>query len=916
MKLVSTHRNLAGLAALSVGAVFAMSACAASTDAQRSAGEDSSQSTGVVLATAQEPDPVAQAADEYQAAQTQRAIDRAKRLAMAKLSEKLYKDEAADPSVRKLLQTGSCTNCSFKGLDITGLNFGKVDVSGSDFSGATLYNTTFADGSNFSKTVFGVANDRPVQVAGVSAKDGNWNGAKFTQAQVYDTDISGANLSNVTFSNVVIDPTLVMNKLSWKQGRLTVNDSVVAYPGFVQGADAPSETKGTWADQTYANVSFLVEPVNRDYLKETSAPNVSVTKSRFLGARPDFFKLKFTGNASLSGSNFSGVHMEQADLSKANLTETDFRDSSLIEANLSGVNAHRADFTNARLGDVNFSQAQLGRGTSGSEGTADLTAVDARGADFSGTDLRGTSLRGAYLFSTKQQPKFANAEMQDARLDQAMISNGDFSFAQLDRASFRGAQCINCKFTNAKVTNTDFARSYLYGSDFDSAVLDRSEFPDAAYQSSGGTWKFNSGIDSSPAAVTYPASKGMGSKAFITVADCPDRSAPSGTSGCAGKEMPRTAPPMPPPCVSAGNYLCQTFVSTILGQNSSDAGGGSAVKLASPSRVVAYQREGMSSGIVLVADTDNSVIRKVDLANGGQTSVIAGVVGKAGFEGDRGPADQAWLNHPTGLAVDPQGRIYIADTDNNRIRRIETDGTIVTLAGTGQAGSSGNNIAAIKAQLNKPMGVAVDCDTQRCSLYVADTGNNKIRRITSKDGAPGVISNFAGSGKRTSTPEEISAAKGKCTSVVCLGNNGNALKASFNDPRSVALDAYGNVLIADTGNNQIRTVGPGGMIMKYSLGLQDGSDYTPHQPTDIMIDRSDNVILSEASTNQISRWNTFGVGDPGVVANKSGARGFSGDGADSLAATFDSPGGVAVTPWGSIVVADTGNNRVRELRVR
>lgn len=914
MKKLRTHMVLAA-----IGVLLTATACSTAADVQRSAGEDSDSS--ITLATAEDPDEGLVAAEEYQSALVARQAEREKRKGLAKLTkQQLLQDEAADPNVRKLLQTGSCTNCSFKDLDITGLTFGKVNVAGSDFSGATIYNSTFADGSNFSNTVFGVSSDRPVQVAGVTVKNANFSGAKFTQAQLYDSDISSAELSGATFANVVIDPTLVMGALKWD--RLTVQDSVVAFPGFVQGADPEVDKKGTWGNQSYRNVSFLVEPLNRDYLKETVAPNLEITKSRFLGARPDFFKVKFSGSTSLAGSDFSGLHLEQTDLSKANLQEANFRNSSLYQAVLSGVDAHRADFTSARLGDAIFTQAQLGRGISGNEGTADLTAVDARGADFSGSDLRGTSLRGAYFFVTGKQPKFSNAEMADVRLDQALIAGADFSYAKLDRSSFREAQCINCKFTNATVTNADFARSYLFGSDFDSAVLDRSEFPDAASQSSGGTWKFNAGLGSSPATVTYAASKGMGAKSFTTVADCPDRSQPNSTTGCAGKELPRSAPPMPPPCRGAGNYLCQTYVSTILGQTGSEAGGAAAVSLVYPTRVAAYQRGDSGTKIVLVADTGRNVVRKIDLAKGGESSVVAGVEDRSGFEGDRGPASKALLNGPTGLAVDPAGRVYIADTGNNRIRRVETDGTIVTLAGTGEAGANGNNVAAIKAQLNKPMGIAVDCDTQRCSIYVADTGNNKIRRITSLNGAPGVISNFAGLGKRTSTPEEIAAAGAKCPNtknvagIVCLGNNGAAAKASFNEPRSIALDAYGNVLIADTGNNQIRSIGPSGTVTKYSLGFEDGTDYVLNQPADLMIDGADNVVVTEIGTNRITRWNTFGVADPGVVANKSGTRGFSGDGADSLTATFNAPAGAAVTPWETIIVADTGNNRVRELGVR
>ena len=141
-------------------------------------------------------------------------------------------------------------------------------------------------------------------------------------------------------------------------------------------------------------------------------------------------------------------------------------------------------------------------------------------------------------------------------------------------------------------------------------------------------------------------------------------------------------------------------------------------------------------GNVYIADTGNNVIRKIN-TSGGITTVAGNKA--EGYSGDNGAATNATLYTPTGVAVDGAGNLYIADTNNNRIRKVGTSGTITTIAGTGTAGYSGDSGAATSATLNKPAAVVVDSTG---NLYIADTGNDVVRMIATA----GTISTFAGNG--------------------------------------------------------------------------------------------------------------------------------------------------------------------------
>ncbi len=190
-------------------------------------------------------------------------------------------------------------------------------------------------------------------------------------------------------------------------------------------------------------------------------------------------------------------------------------------------------------------------------------------------------------------------------------------------------------------------------------------------------------------------------------------------------------------------------------------------------------------GNIYISDTYNNRVRKVDPS--GIIITVAGT-GVKGFGGDGGPATSALLAAPSGVALDAEGNLYIADRDNHCIRKVTTTGIIVSVAGTGNPGYGGDGQDALSAELNSPFGIAVDTAG---NIYVADTGNNRIRKIT----PAGIITTVAGNGTQGFS-----------------GDGGDALLAQLNAPFGVAVDRAGNIYIADSYNNRIRRVTPSGII--------------------------------------------------------------------------------------------------------
>ena len=294
------------------------------------------------------------------------------------------------------------------------------------------------------------------------------------------------------------------------------------------------------------------------------------------------------------------------------------------------------------------------------------------------------------------------------------------------------------------------------------------------------------------------------------------------------------------------------------------------------------------NGNVFVADTNNVRIRQV--TQQGRLATIAGS-GLFGFQGDDGAATRAALAGPRGVAVDVTGNIYIADTLNHRIRKITPDGTITTLAGGNTAGFSGDGGQATFAQLNLPTSVAVD---RFGNVYFADTGNHRVRRISA-----GRITTIAGTGASGFS-----------------GDNGAATLARVNAPESVAVDAAGNVYIADTENHRVRRVNPQGVITTVAGSDPGAGDNGPalaarlFQPSGVVTDAAGNVYIADMANHRVRRVTPQGRIET-VAGN--GAGGYSGDGNLATLAQLNGPNGLALDRAGSLYIADTGNHVVRRV---
>ena len=365
--------------------------------------------------------------------------------------------------------------------------------------------------------------------------------------------------------------------------------------------------------------------------------------------------------------------------------------------------------------------------------------------------------------------------------------------------------------------------------------------------------------------------------------------------------------PSPTLALATPSPLASGTITTYAGSDSGlgDGGRASAARLDAPEGVALD-----SAGSLYIADSTNNSIRKV--SPGGTISTYAGsgppppCCSGGGFSGDGGPATAAQLNAPVGVALDPAGNLYIADRDNQRIRRITPGGTISTYAGTGTppssfwgaivvGGFSGDGGPATAAQLNAPVGVALD---PAGNLYIADRDNQRIRRVT----PGGTTSTYAGSG-----------------SLGFSGDGGPATAARLNmSLGGVALDSAGNLYIADLLNERIRKVSPVGTISTYAgnggYGFWgDGGPATAAQlslPHGVALDSAGNLYIADSNNHRIRK-----VTPGGTISTYAGTgtEGFSGDGGPATAAHLDRPDGVALDSAGNLYIADLGNSRIRKV---
>ncbi|MEO6060417.1 MAG: RHS repeat-associated core domain-containing protein, partial [Thermoflexales bacterium] len=342
---------------------------------------------------------------------------------------------------------------------------------------------------------------------------------------------------------------------------------------------------------------------------------------------------------------------------------------------------------------------------------------------------------------------------------------------------------------------------------------------------------------------------------------------------------------------SLGAAIINTFAGggNVPGPGIGDGGPATQAELAVPNSVAVGP-----DGSVYIAETYHYGVRRVDAA--GMITTVAGS-GVFGFSGDGGPAISATLNNPYGIAVAPDASLFISDLGNNRIRRVDANGVITTVAGTGPYGFSGDGGPATLAQLNGPYGVGLGPDG---SLYIADRDNSRVRRV----GPDGIISTVAGGG----------ACGGS------QGDGGPATWACLSQPWRITVGPDGSLYIADRGHHRVRRVGTDGFISTVAGAgtggfSGDGGPATLAQlssPEDIAVGADGTLYIADASNYRVRQ-----VGSDGIINTVAG-NGTSGfnvgaDGGLAIRAQFSKPTGLALGQDGRLYVADYLNQRVRRV---
>ena len=333
--------------------------------------------------------------------------------------------------------------------------------------------------------------------------------------------------------------------------------------------------------------------------------------------------------------------------------------------------------------------------------------------------------------------------------------------------------------------------------------------------------------------------------------------------------------------VSPGGIIA-TFAGNGLRGQSGDGGQATEAKFSWPIALAVSD-----SGDLYVVDSWN--VRKIS------SGIITTVAGNGGGEwsGDGGPAIDANLGSPASIALDEGGNLFIADEIDSVIRKVSSLGVITTVAGVGIGGYSGDGGPAISAHLSAPNGVAVDGGG---NLYIGDAWNGRLRKVAS-----GIITTVAGNDTHSYS-----------------GDGGPAVNAQLNYPRSVAVDASGNVFIADLANQRVRRVSASGIITTvagngtagYSGDLDLATKAQLNLPETVVVDGTGNLFIDDSQNYRIRR-----VSPSGIITTVAGngTQGYSGDGGPATLAQLYEPAGIAVDTAGNLYIADIGASRVRKV---
>ena len=332
------------------------------------------------------------------------------------------------------------------------------------------------------------------------------------------------------------------------------------------------------------------------------------------------------------------------------------------------------------------------------------------------------------------------------------------------------------------------------------------------------------------------------------------------------------------------NGSISTFAGTGTGGFSGDGGAATSAQLNGPENIIVYNNS------YYITDALNYRVRKID--SDGIISTIAGI---EFYNGDNILASIARVHIPRNPAFDKDGNFYFTEQESPRVRKIDTNGIITTVAGNGTNGFSGDGGAATSAQFNGPRAVTVD---KNGNLYIAEGGNNRIRKVDTN----GIISTYAGTG-----------------AAGYSGDGGAATSAKINFPYQLVTDNDGNLYFCDANNHVIRKVDSNGIISTFA-GTPESSGYSGDggaatsaqlsNPLGVALDSDGNIYISEYNNNRIRKVNTDG--NISTIAG-TGESGYSGDGGAATSASLNSPAGLALDKSDNLYFCDVQNHAIRKV---
>jgi len=839
---------------------------------------------------------------------------------------------------------GSCRSCSLPGIQafpvqarLPSFIAFQNDLSGADLSGAKLQNVPIENWN------FNGAN-----LTGAQFQVSSLVGDTFDRTNVTGTVFTGADLRAATFTSLQYSgraPAFNAVTVGAAGGKCTVfrdTDLVAAsflpfYSGdcartpLLPGSSVSIQLLSIVGQSPDAHVDLagtrlVSSALTRAVLAGRDLSGLNLNDVQFIGFPVDLSRANLDGD-SLRSASFDYANLAGATFHNVDAVGASFRGAVLRggrgvgAATFSGsdTNLQRADFVDADVSGANFSGANM-------TGAVFSHAL-AEGTDFNGVRAAGADFDGAHIYGNGQA--FANAtnltgaDFANAVLAGNVDQGGGFALTRTDLtgAKFDGADCVGCNFTGSRLGQVNFSGAYLPGAVFSGVLtlsganfvnawlycgdLANSRCPAVGGSTSRWLWPLELAQGEAYGPVPFATTNVTG-VSFDDVAVCPDGKGGTITPvGCAGHLLPRSgrAPPLPSPCSAAGLEACPSVTSTLF--NAGTGGSPQAVAATAPPTWATTM-----SGIGYYVALADGTIR---LVGAGAPKIVAGQAGKRCTDpaspcGDGGAATRALLGTSSGLAVGLDGSLYIADPVLHRVRRIAPDGQITTVAGDGTACTTppvfngvvssgcGDGQAATAAQLAGPYGVWVSPDG---TLYIAD-GPRGLRAVSPSTGTIRTIPNSAGYdvrdvvGDATGTlyasarnPDYLikivmtgggDAAVTKVVGTGTSGYNGNTTpfgslapgtSVQISRPQGLSVGLDGNIVFADTGNSLIRSYEPrSGHVSDVLGGLVSFS----------------------------------GVPQPG----------FNGDGLYGDQTKLDRPLDVVATAANTYVVADTGNNRVRE----